>query len=226
MTRTPDLYQLRRLLNLLGHFLAKSEESYLAFRDACDTAIRSCTEAAEICARKAKEARNKKNATRIVGGTTSGLALGTGVALLASTVATVATGGLAAIPAVTTAAAGAVVAGGVGTAAAATTHQIASDFAKTEASFRRIQRDFDRLLHFAYTLKQGVAQVHTNLENISTKADTIAHCAKNGNDCSVVQEALKHLHEVCRESHDTTSKCRNRMMDKVLELKFSAGYSP
>ena len=218
MTLTPDLYQLRYLLDVLGLFLAKAEKSYLAFRDACDTAIRSCAEATQICARKAKEARNKKNATRIVGGTTSGLALGTGVALISTAAATVATGGLAAIPAVTAIAAGAVVAGGVGTAVAVTIHQIASEFAKTEASFRRIQRDFDRLLSCAYTLKQGLAQVHTNLKNISTKVDTIAHCAKNGNDCSVVQEALKRLNEVCRESHVTTSKCKDRVSDKVEEL--------
>ena len=61
--------------------------------DACDTAICSCEDAANLCTCKAKEleACDKKNATCIVGGATFGLAFGAGALLIA----TVATGGLA-----------------------------------------------------------------------------------------------------------------------------------
>lgn len=207
LTRTQDLCQLRDLLQVLGDSLAKAEICYLEFKEVCERAIQSCEDAARICAQKAKEARNKKNTTCIVGGTTSGLVLGAGAVLLAT-----ATGGIGAL------AAGAV-AGAVGTAGAVTTHCIARDFASSEASFRSIQRDFDHLLQFAFTLKEGVAGVHTNLESISTMADTIAQCTKNGSDCSLVQDALKRLNVACERSHATTSKSCESVKNKIIELK-------
>lgn len=190
---------MRYLLDVLGLFLARAENSYLAFEEACNT-------------RKAKEARNKKNANRIIGGTSSGLALGAGIALIAS--AAVATGGIGAV------AAGAVV-GVVGVVGAATTHSVVCDFARSEASFRSIQRNFDDLLQFAFKLQKGVARVHTNLKSISTMADTIAQCARNGSDCSLVQEALNRLNEleVCKESHVATSMCRDSVNGTIKALK-------
>lgn len=209
LTRTQNLCQLRDLLQELGDSLAKADISYLELKEACDTVSRSCDDAARICACKAKEARDKKNATRIIGGATSRLALGAGAALM--TTAAVATGELGA----------GAVDGAVGAAGTVTTHCIARDFASSEASFQSIQRDFDRLLQFAlnFTLKEGVARVHTNLESISTMADTIAQCTKNGLDCSVVQDALKRLNVACERSHATTSKCSESVKGKIKELK-------
>lgn len=129
-------------------------------------ASQSCGDAAEICARKAKEARDLKNGTRFIGGTASGLAIGTGLVL------TVATGGIGGV------AAGAVV-GAVGVAGAVTTHCIASDFARTEASFRSIQQDFDGMEGLTFDLQERVTKVQTNMQSISMQVDKVTDCMKN-----------------------------------------------
>ena len=142
----PDLHLLHTLCEQLNRSLAQAESSYLEFVDACNAAIKSCDEAAQICGHKANEVRDKKLTTRIVGGTASAVA--TGVGAVAATALTVSTGGLGAL------ALGAAV-GTVGAAGAVTTHRIASEYAKSEASFRSIRQEFDDLRTEAYTLLQA-----------------------------------------------------------------------
>ena len=212
LTRTPDLYLLHKLCEQLNRSLAEAESSYLEFVDVCNTAIKSCDEAAQICRRKANEARGKKLTTRIVGGTASAIAMGVGA--VATTAVTVSTGGLGAL------ALGAA-AGTVGVAGAVTTHCIASEYAKSEASFRSIQRDFDGLLRLTRDFNQRVTHVHNNLEAISTHVNDIAYWMKHGHGGSVllIHDALGHLNETCSESHATTSRCRKGMKCKIEELK-------
>ena len=213
LTRTPDLYLLHKLCEQLNRSLAEAESSYLEFVDACNAAIKSCDEAAQICGRKANEARGKKLTARIAGGTASAIAMGVGT-VAATAALTVSTGGLGAL-------ALGVAAGTVGAAAAVTTHRIASEYAKSEASFRSIRQEFDDLLRLTRDFKQGVSDVHNNLEAISTHVNDIAYWMKNGEGRSVllIHDALGHLNEACSESHATTSRCRNRMKCKIEELK-------
>ena len=206
LTRTPDLHLLHELCEQLNRSLAQAGSSYSEFVEACNTTIDSCEDAAQICARKANEAQKNKRVSRVIGGTASGIAFGVAVGL-----ATAATGPLAPI------AAGA--AAGVGALGAVTTHCIAKDFAESEASFRSIQRDFNRLLRLAFDLKEGVARVHTYLESISTQVDTIAYCIRNGSHVLLVQDALKHLNDVCANSYDTTSRWKNTVDRKIQDLK-------
>ena len=147
--------------------------------------------------------------TRIVGGTASAIAMGAG-----ATAFTVSTGGLGPL------ALGAA-AGTVGVAGAVTTHCIASEYAKSEASFRSIRQDFDYLLRLTRDFKQGVSHVHDNVEAISTHVNDIAYWMKNGHGRSVllIHDALGHLNETCIESHATTSRCRKGMKCKIEELK-------
>ena len=112
-------------------------------------------------------------------------------------------------------------AGTVGVAGAVPTHCIASEYAKSEASFRSIRREFDYLLRLTRDFKQGVSHVHDNLEAISTHVNDIAYWMKNGHGRSVllIHDALEHLNEACSESHATTSRCRKGMKCKIEELK-------
>ena len=212
LTLTPDLNLLHKLCDQLNRALVQAERSYLEFVDACNAAIGSCEAAAQICGRKANEARGNKIATRVVGGAASGIAMG--VAAVATGAAVLATGGLGAV--VVGAAAGT-----AGVAGAVTTHHIAKEYAATESSFRSIQRDFDCLLGYAYGLKEGVVHVHTNLEAVSTQVNHIAYCMKNGHAGSVllVHDTLGRLNVVCTESQESTSKYRKCMNGKINELK-------
>ena len=65
-------------------------------------------------------------------------------------------------------------AGTVGVAGVVTTHCIASEYAKSEASFRSIRQEFDTLLRLTRDFKQGVSDVHNNLEAISTRVNDFA----------------------------------------------------
>ena len=204
LTRTPDLHLLHKLCEQLNRSLAQAESSYLEFVDACNTASKSCREAAEVCARKANEARENKRAASIVGGTASGLAVGIG--LLMSLV----TAGMG--PAVIGAA--------ISTAGALATLRLAQAYAESEASFRSIQGEFDCLMRFALDLKEGVAHVHTSLEGVSTQVNHIAFCMKNGqaNSAVLVLDALQRLNVKCNDSHVTISSCRECVKYKIEEL--------
>ena len=104
---------------------------------------------------------------------------------------------------------------------AVTTHCIASEYTKREASFRSIRLDFDYLLRLTRDFKQRVSCVHDNLEAISTHVNDIAYWMKNGHGRSVllVHDVLGQLNEACIESHATTSRCRKGMKCKIEELK-------
>ena len=204
LTRTSDLHLLHELCELLNRSLAQADSSYEDFMDACKTASQSCGHAAELCARKATEARENKRVAYVIGGT-SGLALGAGLLLA------LATAGIG--PAVVGAA--------VGTVGAVATLHLARDYAESEASFQSIQGKFDCLLRYALDIKVGVAQVHTNMKSVSTQVDHIVFCMKNGQATSVVliQDALKRLNVACTDSHIATSRCRERVNGKLEELK-------
>ena len=106
--------------------------------------------------------RKQTTKTKVGGGPVAAGGLAT-IGVIASGVAgalTFGTSGIVglAITAVVSATAGV---GGVGTAA---THHFASKNLR-EAEFRRIRWDFDPLLHFAYNLNEGVAQIHIYKES-------------------------------------------------------------
>ena len=206
LTRTPNLHQLHRLCEQLNRSLAEAERGFV---DVCNAAIMSCDDSARICGRKANEARGKKLTTRIVGVTASAIAMGVGVTAL-----TLSTGGLGPL------ALGAA-AGTVGVAGAVTTHCIAREYAKSEASFRSIQRDFDNLLRLTRDFNQVVSHVHDNLETISTHVNDIAYWMKNDPERSflLIHDALENLNKACSKSYATTSRCRKRMNCKIEELK-------
>ena len=224
----PDLKRLNDLMGLLGKCLKAAVDKHKAFLDICRKAIKSCDAAAAICARKAKECQNKKTKAKVVGGTTAGAlmvagggAVGGGVA--ASVVAGVFTFGIGTVVGLgLTAAAGfglgaASAAAGVGTAVA--THYIASKYAESEASFRSIRWHFDSILGFAYDVKEGVAQVYTVQQNISGQIDNVKYCIDNNTNVGLIADAVKHLNEASEVSYNTTSRKREGVQAKLVELK-------
>ena len=206
LTRTPDLSLLRDLFEKLEHSLTEAECSYQEFMSACDAASQSCNEAAEICARKAKEAKDRYDAICLVGSSVStGLVVGAGLLALA-------TGGLVGLG---LAAMGA----GAGYAGAMATLNLAQDCAKSAAAFRNMKGEFEFFIKFAFDLKEGVMRVHVNLEHISTQVDSIVYCMKSGSSIALLQDSLKHLNVVCKQSHSTTSKCREDVKNRIRQLK-------
>ena len=228
----PNLQSLHDLMGHLGKLLATAETKYSELVGACNAAIHSCNEAEILCARMEEESRKKKVAARGVGGTAAGAALAGGTAaaaggvvatgVAASAVAGVFTFGIGTIVGLgITAAAAATVgvagaAAGIGTAVA--THYIASKYAKNEAEFKRIRGDFDTLLRFAFSLKEGVAQIHTVWENVAAQVDSILYSVDQRN-MSLIRDSVTRLNTVCKASYSHTSKSRDCVRKKTEELR-------
>ena len=108
-------------------------------------------------------------------------------------------------------------AAGVGTAVA--THHVASKYAKSEATFRRIRRQFDALESFGYDLNQRVDEVHTALENISAQMDSICYGILHNSTTTLIKDSVKRLNIVCTASYGNTSRLRVEVKAKVEDLK-------
>lgn len=179
--------------------------SYLELAEACNTAIESCSKAAQVCAFKAREACTTRRVTHITGNVTSGVVLLVGLGLAVFVTST--TGGISA----------AVAGLGLGGVGLVTTHYIASEYTKSEASLRSIQRDFNCLMTFACDLKAEVTQILTNLESVSTQIDKITYCIMDNCSIILLQDVLKRLDMVCTDFCGT-SRCKE-VNTKLQELK-------
>ena len=200
MAGAPALCLLQNVCEQLNRSLAQADSSYTEFVDACNTAIKSCDEAAKFCGCKANEAQGRKH----FGDRTAVLI---GVAAAAAAVFFIFTGGLGALA--------------VGAAGSGITLWTSSGYAECEASFRSIKQDFGYLLRFTYDLQQDITHVNTTLEAISTQVEHTTHWAKtcNGKSVLLVHDALKCLNVKYSESQGTTAECRERMNSKLSELK-------
>ena len=229
----PDLKPLRDLMGQLGICLAQAQHKYAEFVSACNEATHSCGEAEMACARKEREYRNKKKTTKGVGGAAAGAALVGGTAaatggvvatgIAASAIAGVFTLGIGTIVGLGITAAAATAVGVAGTAAgvgtAVATHYVASKYAKSEATFRRIRRQFDTLESFGYDLNQRVDEVHTALENISAQIDSICYGVLHNSTTTLIKDSVKRLNTVCTASYGNSSRLREEVKAKVEDLK-------
>ena len=213
---SPNLQPIQDLMGHLGSSLARAETRYSELVSACNTAICSCSELEKFCKNMAEMSRNKKNATKRIGGRVAGAALARETAAtaagelvrgyVASAVATFVI--IAGLAKTTTAA-------GVGTAVM--THHNASEYQKTEAAFRSIRSDFDALLHFAHGIKEGGAQVHTTLMNVARQVEIVYNV--DWTNISLIKDSVMHLNTVCIASYGHTSKIKEYVRIRIEELQ-------
>ena len=223
---------LRVLLSQLKRSLQQADESYSAFEATSNTARCNFTIKAKTCAVKVTKSRNRKITTKIVGGTTSGVAMGTGVIAVGTiatvgTVASIAVGiptlGLGTLVGLLATAAGTAAFGtavaGVGVAGGVITHLIAKNFEEIESSFRNLQRHFNSLLSCAHKVRELMAEIDSKMKEASTQMDHISICMEDGRNMVLLQVALSRLQEVCTESHDTTKPISAQLRDRLQDLK-------
>ena len=232
----PDLKPTCDFMSQLRHSLEEAEVKYLELLEACDKASSSCREVAEVCGHKERGSQIWKERTKRYGGTAAGglmvggTAVATGGAVVGGMAAlaiigvlTLGTGviaglGMTAVLSTVGGIAGA--AAGVG--AALKTHRVASDYAMSEAAFRRIRGDFEELSGFANEVSKVAAQVHTMQENVAAQVDDIntsIHIREPQEDIILIRDALEHLNIVCTESYNSTAERRDQVKYKMEELK-------
>ena len=229
---SPDLKPVRDLMDLLGESLEEAESKYSELVKACTKASNSCRKAAEVCACKEKEFRNKKGAAKGIGGTVAGTLMAGSTAaaaggvvaggVLISAVAGAFTAGTGTIVglSLTAAAAGTLglggLAAGVGTAVG--THHLAKKYKESEGAFENTRRKFDDLLSFAHVLKEEVAGVHTRLASVSEKVNSVKNKTDTEN-INLIEVTLERLNKVFTISYATTSRCRDEVKSKLEELE-------
>ena len=194
---TPDFRALNDLIDQLTHNMSNAECYYIEFEEACNVVISTCTEAAEMCGREVKEARNRKETTKMIGG--------------AVTVTSIVAGTL--IPGI-----GALAAFGTGGAVAAGTVYLVCELEQSERAFRSIRRQFDSLLGTAHSIKEEVNSVETVLVNVSGLLDSVILHRNNHKSIISVRVSLHRLNDIGSRVHQTVSSCCRSLQSKVNEL--------
>lgn len=221
--RQNNFTPLDRLIRRLQGCLIQAEQVYQQFFEACRKAEQSCTTVEEHCKYKAKETKEKKNITRVIGGTVAGGAMATGIAggVAASVVAGVFTFGIGTLIGLGLTAAGSVAAGGVvGGATAVTTHVIASNFADLEEAFRDLQCDFNSLRPLASDMKAAVSKARSKLpmKEMEDYVYTVRAHRQSMDNADSICYALDRLCHRCDEYYGVTSLCREELKQTNEEL--------
>lgn len=211
--RCGDLTELNAYINQVQKCLVNCGVSYKATQEAIKELITHAEKGAGHCEKKAKEAKDKKNTTRVVGGAASSGALVAGVAggVVASVVAGVFTFGIGTIVGLSLTAAG----------TSAATHGIALDFKKSETKFRNLQESFEqaqsrclRIDNFINTLQPLVDLISTAVDNV-----TPIHTYQN---TSALVTAFDCICEAYGDLNDEpTYRQRLMDMDSGLEARFA-----
>ena len=222
----PNLQPLRDLICHLKKMSKQAQDKQSELWDACNTVMVECKEAAQDCAQMEGESRNKKTATRALGGAGSAAVVGvtgaSGAAVVGSVILGVAFGPLTlgvSTVVLPTIAVGAVGVGGLVAAVGGgiITHQIAKYFKESEASFKNLRAVFDSLLTSLRALEDEVALFQSSLENIATQLDNVEHSTEQQN-IDLIYDSLECL-SVPHGSCNTVLGCRDIVERKAKELK-------
>ena len=170
----PNYQPLKEFITEIGSNLAKATEFYGQFSDSCSKAITGACDAEWQCKEDAREAKNKKIAAKVVGGTatTAAIAAGVGTGVALSVVAGVFTFGIGTIIGLGATAAGATAAGvGAGAIGAAATHHIASDYEEKEKVLEELKESFRSLQQIGGDLERRTGYIQSHLKAISANVD-------------------------------------------------------
>ena len=181
----PDFEPLEKLIEKIETSSNEAQKFYRELRSDCERAGRSCTTAAGACRRKAEEEKTKKNVTKAVGGTAAAGAIATGVGagVATSIIAGVFTFGIGTVVGLGLTAAGATVAGAAtGTAIAAGTHALASEYEKAgdkfnaaASSFNSLSTDSTKLFEFATRYYKNISNLKKILIDITIDCDSLSY---------------------------------------------------
>ena len=200
---TPNFHPLNDLVNQLKQSLSMAESHYKEFKDDCGAVITCCTEAAEICKCKAKEATDGKETakqirtvaviTSIAVGVVGAFTFGFGLVVVSSAVA------------------------GVG--AVAVTIYFVHEMEESKKAFRSIGTQFDSLLDASHTIREELNSVEMHRVRMSALLDNLILCRSNHDCVESIQVALRHLSQVGSNIHQTVSSCRQCIESRVHTLQ-------
>lgn len=195
----------RNNLGPLREFQAKNDSRlanigalYREFIDACNRAESSTCNAEWECRRRQREACSRKNTARAVGGATTAGIAAAGIA--ASVISGILTAGLSLLVTVP-------VTVGATTAAAATTHYVAEEFASEERSFKNLCAKFSSLTNAALRLHESVDELHYSLQSFRELEYHEVSLSSQEQQCIVTM--LTTYARDCSESRGTSAHFRS-----------------
>lgn len=162
-------------LYLTNEYLTKTFNYYKNFLQAYEETKAQCRNMATEIERKRLEAKNKKTATRVLGGTaaTVGLAGGIGGGIAASIAVGVFTAGIGTVIGLGITAAGAATAVSGGAGAGVTTYLAARHYRELERAFQNLCTDMDSLDADVSQLGRMMGTLETKLKGIRDNKDVV-----------------------------------------------------
>lgn len=199
----PDFAPLNDIINHWAEHMSMARSCYKEFEDDCGVVITSCTQAAEICRYKAKEATDRKVVGKVFGGAAvvasiavcavGALTSGFGLVVVASVIA------------------------GVGAATAAVYHVL--EMEQSDKAFSSIGMQVDSLLDASRDMKEKVGHVERNLQRVSVLLDNLVHRRNNHKSTSSIQDTLNDLGKIGSQAHQTIPNCRRCLESTVNNLR-------
>ena len=213
--------QLESFVTEMGELLKSIGKDHADLVTKCREASEKCTEYAESCSRQQAKAKAKKNKVRAVGGTTSAVFLGGGVAAggaAASVFAGIFTFGIGTVVGLGLTAAAA---GTVGAGVAVATHCTAHGFNKVEKSLRSVSFCFKDLASVRNDIKDQCDELHEKVENYERKHSILQ--ATDRNNIGALCRALSRIEAVFNESNfPDTSNTSEKLKDLKKSLLYDA----
>ena len=190
----PHYRPLNDLTDQLQKSMNRAGEYYEEFVDACNQAMQTCVTAVEMCKYEERKARNKKEATKVLGGGVIATGILTGVVGL-----------------VVAGPVGAVVAGGSAVAtgiAAGTTYYLVRDFEQSQQAFQDIRQRFESVLAISREIRESIEEMKAHLTKMSVALDDAAH---NREVSGSILAALDRLSKVAEEVNKSSARYNNNM---------------
>lgn len=199
--QTPDFGPLNDIINHWTQNMSMAQSCYKEFEDDCGIVITSCTEAAEICRYKAKEATDRRPVVKVIG-----------VVAVVISIAVVAVGVL------TSGFGFEVVASVVAVGAATATVYNMHEMEQSNKAFSSIGMQVGSLLDASRDMKNEVGPVERDLMRVSVLLDNLVHRRNNHESISSIRDALNDMSKTGPQVHQTIPSCRRRLESIVNKL--------
>ena len=229
--RNLNYSRLAELLWQISVCLNRARGIYETFQENCDLARVLCESLGDACSSNAHTARNRRRSTQIGGGIGSGIALAgsVGIAIggtIGSIVAGVFTAGIGAFIGLPLTAATTVALAGTGAIGAAATAISAEEYEQIASRFSQLTNSLISMRDMSDDLNEHINDLNTILTNRRETSHEIIHWLEhNGHAHSeAICSTLGRLVEICRNTQDSTSPCREmlrNLRDRLQHLDFN-----
>ena len=205
----PNFDALHDYVDQILRCLDQAIQFYKQFQTSCQNLANAASSEASMCTNSATEAKTRKYATRVVGGTL--LTVG----VIGSILAGAFTFGLDTVIGVVITTVGAAT---IGVGGAVATNYVAKDFKQLEEQLLELERNFFEIEQSASQMTGRLGNIHMNLPHI--KGLDVQHGRDSETAVESLAFALKRLHEKLVELHKKQTETSTCLDDLISRWNF------